>query len=111
MTDRIRRDQSGHRWRTVRAYMLKNGGDLCPDCGIYLDRDLPAGDPRAVVVHHVVPVSRGGDRYAVDNLRLTCAAFNMRKGDRMPTAHLDPDPDRVCRGHGRRCDGWHSRPW
>ena len=52
-------------WKTVRAQALERDDYTCMKCGVR---------HRSVryEVHHLVPVSRGGDGFALDNLQTLC---------------------------------------
>jgi hypothetical protein len=56
-----------------RSYDLLRDAYVCAQCG----REEP--ERHAVHLDHVVPVARGGGN-AADNLRVLCAACNLRKG-------------------------------
>jgi 5-methylcytosine-specific restriction endonuclease McrA len=60
------------RWRKLRLRVLERDHREC--CYI--------GCPRpATQVDHIVPVSLGGDYYAIDNLRAICAFHNASRGN------------------------------
>lgn len=63
--------RAGSRWRRVRADVLARDGGRCRWCG---------GD--ADQVDHVVPASRGGDRYDQANLAASCRGCNASRGAR-----------------------------
>lgn len=57
--------------------------DHCAICGRPVDKTLSQYDPMAPEVDEIVPVSRGGSPYDIDNLQLTHRVCNERKGNRM----------------------------
>jgi len=57
--------------------------DTCALCGRYVDKTLPQYDPLAPEVDEIVPVSRGGSPYDLDNLQLVHRVCNERKGNKM----------------------------
>lgn len=57
--------------------------DICAICGREVDKSLPAGTPLSPEIDEIVPVSRGGSPYDIDNLQLVHRICNERKGNRM----------------------------
>lgn len=68
--------------RAIRAKVLA-GSDHCAICGKPVDKSLPAHHPLAPEVDEIIPVSRGGSPYDIDNVQLVHAKCNQRKGNRM----------------------------
>lgn len=68
--------------QAVRARVIASS-DVCAICGRPVDKTLPQYDPMAPEVDEIVPVSRGGSPYDLDNLQLTHRVCNERKGNRM----------------------------
>lgn len=60
------------RWRAVRAQVLRET-PLCVACAL---KDCVTA---AIVVDHVIPIKRGGDRYARANLQALCIACHNAK--------------------------------
>lgn len=58
--------------------------DVCGICGREVDKTLPAGNPLAPELDEIIPVSRGGDPYDLDNLQLSHRICNERKSNIMP---------------------------
>lgn len=56
------------RWQRIREYVLKTQ-PYCDECGAV-----------ATEVHHVVPLDKGGERYALSNLRPLCHRCHMLQG-------------------------------
>lgn len=49
-------------WRQARAAASERDNHTCQECGSTED----------VAVHHIVDASKGGDKFALDNLRTLC---------------------------------------
>lgn len=60
------------RWKRVRLRVLERDAFECCYIGC---------GARATQVDHIVPVSLGGDYYAMDNLRAICAHHNASRGN------------------------------
>lgn len=79
------RHQSGHRWRTNRALLLRQGRG-CWICRAFgrddrIDYSLPAHDPMAFEADHLVPKARGGSD-SLDNLDATHRRCNLWRRDK-----------------------------
>lgn len=77
-------------WAIARKRALATHDPICAICHKYIDVELPIKDPEtggwnalAVEVDHIVPRSRGGALYALDNLQLTHNVCNRKKGNKM----------------------------
>jgi 5-methylcytosine-specific restriction endonuclease McrA len=77
-------------WAAARKRAIQSLDPTCAICHRYIDVTLPKKDPAtgiwndlAVEVDHIVPRSRGGAMYAVENLQLTHSRCNRQKGARM----------------------------
>lgn len=77
-------------WALARKRALASLEPYCAICHKYIDVELPMKDPEtgsfnalAVEVDHIVPRSRGGALYAVDNLQLSHSRCNRQKGAKM----------------------------
>ena len=57
--------------------------DVCGVCGRDVDKSLPAGSPLSPELDEIIPVSRGGSPYDIDNLQLTHRVCNRKKGAKM----------------------------
>lgn len=66
--------------------------DTCAICGRTVDKGLPQYHPMAPEIDEIVPVSRGGSPYDIDNLQLTHRICNEKKGNRMAG---DVDPRKI----------------
>lgn len=53
-------------WKRVREVVLTRDCNTCMECG---KGPLPAGQ---LDVHHIIPVSLGGEEWALDNLETLC---------------------------------------
>ena len=63
--------------RELRARVLAMY-DICALCGREVDKTLPSTHPLSPNVDEIVPVSRGGSPYDIDNLQLTHKICNQR---------------------------------
>lgn len=77
-------------WAIARKRAIATLDPMCAICHKYIDIDLPMVDPAtgarnplSVEVDHIVPRSRGGAIYALENLQLTHMVCNRKKGARM----------------------------
>lgn len=77
-------------WANARKRAIKSLDPTCAICHHYIDVQLPMNDPdtgernaMAVEVDHIVPRSRGGSYYELDNLQLTHMKCNRQKGAKM----------------------------
>lgn len=57
--------------------------DTCGICGREVDTTLPPGQPLSPELDEIIPVSRGGSPYDIDNLQLVHRICNERKGAKM----------------------------
>lgn len=64
------------RKRVLAAY------DVCAICGQSVDKTLHTPHPLSAEVDEIIPVSRGGDPLAWDNVRLTHRRCNRLKSNR-----------------------------
>lgn len=82
-----RRDQL--RKRVLAAY------DMCAICGQPVDKTLRTPHPLSAEVDEIIPVSRGGDPLAWDNVRLThrrCNRLKSNRSDEYARAQLTRTP-------------------
>lgn len=77
-------------WRLARKRALASKDPVCAICHKYIDVQLPMTDPNtglrnplSVEIDHIVPRSRGGALYDLDNLQLSHSKCNRKKGARM----------------------------
>lgn len=70
-------------WANTRKRAIASKDPVCAICHTFIDLDAPAFSPLAVEVDHIVPRSRGGSMYELDNLQLTHSRCNRKKGARM----------------------------
>ena len=59
--------------------------DTCAICKGPVDITLPAYHPMSAVVDHIIPVSKGGDPSALENLQLAHRKCNREKADKLPS--------------------------
>lgn len=70
-------------WANARKRAIASKDAICAICHKPIDLQAPAFSPLAVEVDHIVPKSRGGALYELDNLQLTHSQCNRKKGNRM----------------------------
>ncbi len=70
-------------WQKVRARAIASKDPICALCGNPIDMEAPAHSPMSCQVDHIIPVSRGGSPYDIDNLQLTHAKCNHQKSNRL----------------------------
>ncbi len=85
-------------WATARKRAIASKEPYCAICLKYIDIQLPMVDPEtkarnplSVEVDHIVPRSRGGSLYELDNLQLSHSVCNRKKGAKM-AADYDAEP-------------------
>jgi len=83
-------------WATTRLRAIATLDPVCAICHKYIDIELPmidvatgARNPLSVEVDHIVPRSRGGSLYALENLQLSHMVCNRKKGARMADDYTD----------------------
>lgn len=74
---------SGTEWAAARKRAIASLDPICAICHKFIDLDAPKNTPLAVEVDHIIPRSRGGLLYALENLQLTHHRCNRKKGPRM----------------------------
>lgn len=74
---------NGTEWAIARRRAIASLDPICAICHKPIDLDAPKNTPLAVEVDHIVPRSRGGALYALENLQLTHHRCNRKKGARM----------------------------
>lgn len=70
-------------WALARKRAITSKEPYCAICHNYIDLEAPAFSPLAVEVDHIVPRSRGGSLYDLENLQLTHSKCNRKKGSKM----------------------------
>ncbi len=74
---------NGTEWAAARKRAIASLDAFCAICHTPIDLDAPKNTPFAVEVDHIVPRSRGGALYALENLQLTHHRCNRKKGAKM----------------------------
>lgn len=74
---------NGTEWAAARKRAIASLDAICAICHTPIDLDAPKNTPLAVEVDHILPRSRGGQLYALENLQLTHHRCNRKKGARM----------------------------
>jgi 5-methylcytosine-specific restriction endonuclease McrA len=70
-------------WALIRKRAIASKDPVCAICHHWIDLQAPAFSPNAVEVDHIVPRSRGGSLYDIENLQLTHSRCNRQKGAKM----------------------------
>lgn len=75
---------TGYRKSEIFEVLIERDGAVCGICG----GDLPKNEEGSyfhplVHVDHIVPVSKGGEKKALENLRLAHAPCNIKRGNRV----------------------------
>jgi len=88
---------SGREWDAARKRAIASLDAVCAICHRPIDLEAPMHTAFAVEVDHIVPRSRGGALYALDNLQLTHHSCNRKKGAKMSSdydgeASVNPFP-------------------
>ena len=65
-----------------RLIALSGGHPVCPACGQAIDLDIKWPDPRSCSIDEIVPVSKGGSAFKLDNCRLMHLKCNESRGNR-----------------------------
>lgn len=76
---------SDSRWRAFRLTILERDHWRCTLA-------LPGCTLAAEHVHHIHPLSRGGQKYDPTNCASACAHCNQKLGNRAPVPQPDPQP-------------------
>lgn len=76
-------------WAHARKRAIASKDHICAICHKWIDVEAPAFTPLSVEVDHIVPRSRGGALYELDNLQLTHTICNRKKGARMAEDYPD----------------------
>lgn len=76
------RRSNGHR-RTQLRNRVRARHDPCAICGQPIDYDLPPGDPMSFELDEIIPVSRGGSPFDIDNVQPAHRICNQRKGNKI----------------------------
>jgi len=77
-------------WALARKRAIASKEPYCAICHKWIDFEAEAFSPLAVEVDHIVPRSRGGALYELDNLQLTHSKCNRKKGARMAEDYEQP---------------------
>lgn len=79
---------NGTEWAAARKRAIASLDAICALCHTPIDLDAPKNTPLAVEVDHILPRSRGGSLYALENLQLTHHRCNRKKGARMAEDYM-----------------------
>ena len=72
-------------WSQVRRRVIAMAGvdPHCAICGRPIDLHAKRYASNSPEVDHIIPISRGGQPYDIDNLQLVCLRCNRKKGKKM----------------------------
>ena len=70
-------------WQKVRKRAIASKDPVCALCGVAIDMEAPAKSPMSCEVDHIVPVSRGGAPYDIENVQLTHMKCNRQKSNHL----------------------------
>lgn len=87
---------SKKRWEEARKRAIASKDPICAICGKPIDMEAPPCSPMSCEVDHIIPISRGGDPYDIDNLQLTHCRCNRQKGARINGEGEDIDKQNLC---------------
>ena len=76
-------------WALARKRAIASKDPVCAICHLEIDLEAPPFHPLAVEVDHIIPRSRGGAIYDLDNLQLTHSKCNRKKGAKMDSDYVD----------------------
>lgn len=80
-------------WKQVKKRVKASKDPICALCGNPIDMDAPAYSPMACEVDHIIPISRGGSPYDMDNLQLTHCKCNRQKSNKLREDYDETDPN------------------
>jgi 5-methylcytosine-specific restriction endonuclease McrA len=80
-------------WQKLRKRVIASRDPICALCGNPIDMEAPPYTPMSCEVDHIIPISRGGAAYDIDNLQLTHAKCNRQKSNRLREDYGDEDPN------------------
>jgi len=58
--------------------------DVCVLCGGVVDKTLPKYHPMSAEIDHIIPIAKGGDPVAIENMQLAHRKCNRAKSDKLP---------------------------
>lgn len=77
-------------WALARKRAIASKDPVCALCHKSIDLEITEKfHPLSVEVDHIVPRSRGGSLYELDNLQLTHSRCNRQKGAKMADDYVD----------------------
>jgi hypothetical protein len=87
--ERHNRERFGERWerRKVRARLAEAQNWRCCYCGVRM-KDTPH-DPASATLEAIVPKSRGGNPFDVDNLAVACLQCNLVRDQEIWPVHIE----------------------
>lgn len=82
---------SNTKWEEARKRALATYEHKCAICGQDLDKNAPPFTKFSIEIDHIIPKSRGGSPYALENLRIACSPCNRKKNNRLD-AEMNKSP-------------------
>lgn len=83
-------------WEAVRKRAIQSKDPVCAICGKPIDMEAPAQSPLACEVDHIIPISRGGPPYDIDNLQLVHMKCNRQKGNKLGADYDELKENNLC---------------
>ncbi len=83
-------------WAQARKRAIASLEPYCAICNGYIDLEAKAFTPNACEVDHIIPTSRGGALYELENLQLTHTRCNRQKGAKMASDYEKPANQNIC---------------
>lgn len=83
-------------WKEARKRVIASKDPYCAICHKYIDVELAAYEPMACEIDHIIPISRGGPPYDVDNLQMSHSRCNRQKGARMRSDYEGLENQNIC---------------
>lgn len=83
-------------WEAVRRRAIQSKDPVCGICGKPIDMNAPAQSPMSCEVDHIIPISRGGAPYDIDNLQLTHMRCNRQKFNKLDSDYAELKETNLC---------------
>ena len=84
--------RADHTWAKVAYQKAKKiiyaQQSVCAICGRQVDKKLPFPNPWSPTIDHLIPVQKGGDPVALENLQLAHLACNRAKSTKLMTVNV-----------------------
>lgn len=70
-------------WASVRKRAINAYDHRCNICGTELDAKAKPYTRTSIEIDHIIPISRGGSPYDLNNLQVLCMVCNRRKSNNL----------------------------